>query len=243
MASRVARTRQDRRGHGARQHRLPERRCRLRAPPRGSPRGRHAARARAAAPRRACGHRSRVLDLLRRRRRGRRRPRLRGAHRDARDGCAARHRDRFAHARQRPVHVGHHRRAQGLHALALVVHALRMASHDPARRSRRDRHHPDLAALPLRRPAVEPRDGAALGRDAGGARPVPPIDVLAAGPDTSRHVVLLPRRDAEAHAQHRALPARSRAFGEAQSPARRSPAPTMRRSRRGGASRGTKPSA
>ena len=215
MAARVARARPARRGHGARQHGLSDRRRRLRAAPRGNPGGGHAARARAPAARGARGHRCRVRDPLRRRRRGRRRLRFRRACRGARGGCAACRRSRLARSRQRPVHVGHHRRAQGLHALALVVHAIRVAGHDPARRARRDRHHRDLAALPLRRSAVEPRGGAAVRRDARGARPVPPVDVLGKGPRPSRDLVLLPRRDAQADAQHAALPVRSRTFCKA----------------------------
>ena len=163
MASRVARTRPDRRRHGARQHRLPERGRGLRAPPRGSPRGGDAARARAAARRRACGHR-----------RQRSRFTASTASRTATQSTSRGSWNRTWRTRRPPSRstrtrssTSSTRRAPPASPRAACSRtrgscASRGEWHDPARRARRDRHHPDLAALPLRRSAVEPRGTALL---------------------------------------------------------------------------------
>ncbi len=108
---------------------------------------------------------------------------------------------------QHPVHLGHHRVAQGLRAAAPVL--------DPAGRRpghrvplpERPRRAADGAALPLHRPAVERGGRAAVRRAAGRPGRLPPVVVLGQGPPAPRHVLLLPGRDADAAAAHAGRPA------------------------------------
>ena len=75
------------------------------------------------------------------------------------------------------------------------------------RRGRRDAHR---AAVLLPRPDVERRDRADGRRPPGGARRLPPVDLLGPGASSRRHLLLLPRRDADAAAEDARRPARPR---------------------------------
>ncbi len=142
------------------------------------------------------------------------------------------------HCVEHPVHLRDDRRPQGLRAAARVLDDAGAGARRRVPEHHRGRRHPHRPAVPLHRPAVERRARAGIRMPARRARPLPPQHVLVEGRRVRRHVVLLPRHDAEAAAERAgSRPSRTSCGRSARRPSRPScTAP----SRRGGACRGSK---